>query len=87
MKVGQKRCIGTSIESFTSSSLSEQIIIKTNFNKFAILSQTDLKLGKRALMSYIRADQNTGVALFEFSMRTVMHRASSVSSAISVYDN
>ena len=33
-----------------------------------------------------RADQNTGGALLEFPLRTVMHGKSRVSSAISVFD-
>ena len=36
---------------------------------------------------FIRADQNTGGALLEFSMRTAMHGTSCVSSAISVRNN
>ena len=39
------------------------------------------------LVQLIRAGQNTGGALLEFSMRTAMRRKSRVSSAISVCDN
>ena len=38
-------------------------------------------------VSYTRADQDTGGALLEFSLRTAMHGTSCVSSAISVWNN
>ena len=50
--------------------------------------QSSSKHGRRTfLYSAIRADENTGGALLEFSMRTGMHGKSRVSYAISVCDN
>ena len=54
------------------------------------LRQMDAKILTPALLalpSTTRADQNTGVALLKFPMRTAMHGKSRVSSVISVWNN
>ena len=45
----------------------------------------NMKIGMT--LSLLRADQNTGGALLEFTMSTAMHGKSRVSSAISVCDD